>query len=144
MRPTTTRVGDTRTMKMGPKQKLGDRELDMMQVLWETGGATVAEVHQSLLSRRVDVAYTTVQTMLNRLEGKGLVKRDDSDRAHRYLPVLKEPAVVNGAIQKLAERFFSGSVEALATRLVEKDLSLEQLEKLQEFIDAHRQKGLSK
>jgi predicted transcriptional regulator len=131
-------------MKMGPKQRLGDRELDMMQVLWETGSATVAEVHQSLLSKRVDIAYTTVQTMLNRLEGKGLVKRDDSDRAHRYLPVLKEPVVVNRAIQKLAERFFSGSVEALATRLVEKDLSLEQLEKLQELIDAHRQKGLGK
>lgn len=116
----------------------------MMQVLWESGSATVAEVHQSLISRRVDIAYTTVQTMLNRLEGKGLVRREISDRAHRCLPVLKEPAVVNRAIQKLTERFFSGSVEALATRLVEKDLSLEQLEKPQGFIDAHRQKGRGK
>jgi len=54
---------------------------------------------------------------------------------------LKEPAVVNRAIQKLAERFFSGSVEALATRLVEKDLSLKQLEHIQKLIDAHRRKG---
>ena len=131
-------------MKMGPKQKLGERELDIMQVLWQSGTATVAEVHQSLQNQRDDIAYTTVQTMLNRLEVKGLVKRDDSDRAHRYLPVLKEPAVVNRAIQKLAERFFSGSVEALATRLVEKDLSLEQLEHIQKLIDAHRRKGVSK
>ena len=129
-------------MKMGPKQKLGERELDIMQVLWQSGSATVAEVHQSLQSKRDDIAYTTVQTMLNRLEGKGLVRRDDSDRAYRYLPVLKEPAVVNRAIQKLAERFFSGSVEALATRLVEKDLSLEQLEHIQKLIDAHRRKGV--
>ena len=118
-------------MKMGLKQKLGERELDIMQVLWQSGSATVADVHQSLQNKRDDIAYTTVQTMLNRLEAKGLVRRDDSDRAHRYLPVLKEPAVVNRAIQKLAERFFSGSVEALATRLVEKDLSLEQLEHIQ-------------
>ena len=131
-------------MKMGPKHKLGERELDIMQVLWQTGSATVSEVHQSLQNKRDDIAYTTVQTMLNRLEGKGLVRRDDSDRAHRYLPVLKEPAVVNRAIQKLAERFFSGSVEALATRLVEKDLSLEQLEHLQQLIDAHRRKGVKK
>ena len=131
-------------MKMGPKEKLGERELDIMQVLWQSGAATVAEVHQSLLNKRDDIAYTTVQTMLNRLETKGLVKRDDSDRAHRYLPRLKEPAVVNRAIQKLTERFFSGSVEALATRLVEKDLSPQQLEHLQELIDAHRQKGSSK
>ena len=128
-------------MKMGLKQKLGERELDIMQVLWQSGRATVADVHQSLQNKRDDIAYTTVQTMLNRLEAKGLVRRDDSDRAHRYLPVLKEPAVVNRAIQKLAERFFSGSVEALATRLVEKDLSLEQLEHLQQLIDAHRRKG---
>ena len=131
-------------MKMGPKQKLGERELDIMQVLWQIGSATVAEVHQSLKNMRDDIAYTTVQTMLNRLGAKGLVRRDDSDRAHRYLPVLKEPAVVNRAIQKLAERFFSGSVEALATRLVEKDLSLEQLEHIQKLIDAHRRKGVSK
>jgi BlaI family penicillinase repressor len=119
---------------------LGERELDIMQVLWQSGAATVAEVHKALLNKRDDIAYTTVQTMLNRLEGKGLVKRDDSDRAHRYLPVLKQTAVVNRAIQKLAERFFSGSVEELATRLVEKDLSREQLDHLQQLIDAHRRR----
>jgi BlaI family penicillinase repressor len=127
-------------MKRRPTQKLGERELDIMQVLWRSGSASVAEVHQALLDERVEIAYTTVQTMLNRLEEKGLVRRDNSDRAHRYLPGLKEPTVVNQAIQKLVERFFSGSVEALATRLVEKDLTVEQLDHLQELIDAHRQK----
>jgi BlaI family transcriptional regulator, penicillinase repressor len=128
-------------LKRQSKQKLGERELDIMQALWKQGSATVSEVHQSLLAERRDVAYTTIQTMLNRLEAKGLVTRDDSDRAHRYRPVLKENAAVNGAIRKLAERFFSGSVEALATRLVEKDLSREQLDRVQELIDAHRRKG---
>ncbi len=126
------------------KQRLGERELDIMQVLWENGKVTVTEVHQSLLGKREDIAYTTVQTMLNRLEAKGLVTRDDSDRAHLYRAVLKEPAAVSGAIKKLTERFFSGSVEALATRLVEKDLSSEQLDHIQELINAHRQKGTTK
>lgn len=121
-------------------KKLGERELDIMQVLWLNGTASVAEVHQSLLKKRGDIAYTTVQTMLNRLQVKGLVKCDVSDRAHRYQPILKEPAVVNGAIKTLAERFFSGSVEALATRLVEKDLSAEQLDRIQDLLDAHRRK----
>ena len=131
-------------MKRRAKQNLGERELDIIQALWQNGSGTVADVHQSLQNQGEDIAYTTVQTMLNRLESKGLVKRDDSDRAHRYVPVLKEPAVVNRAIQKLAERFFSGSVEALATRLVEKDLSLSQLEHLQKLIDAQRRKGVNK
>jgi predicted transcriptional regulator len=125
------------------KQKLGERELDIMQALWKNGSGTVSEVHQSLLAERGDIAYTTIQTMLNRLQAKGLVTRDDSDRAHRYRPVLKENAAVNGAIRKLAERFFSGSVEALAIRLVEKDLSIEQLDRMQELIDAHRRRGES-
>ncbi|HEY5883423.1 MAG TPA: BlaI/MecI/CopY family transcriptional regulator [Pyrinomonadaceae bacterium] len=131
-------------MERKAKNKLGERELDIMQVLWQNGTATVAEVHQSLLAKRDDIAYTTVQTMLNRLQTKGLVKSDVSDRAHRYQAVLKEPAVVNGAIKSLAERFFSGSVEALATRLVEKDLSPEQLNRIQELLDAHRRKASSK
>ena len=125
-------------------QKLGERELDIMQVLWQSGTATVAEVHQSLLKKRSDIAYTTVQTMLNRLQVKGLVNCDISDRAHRYRAVLKEPAVINGAIKTLAERFFSGSVEALASHLVEKDLTLEQLDRIQELLDAHRRKVSNK
>jgi BlaI family transcriptional regulator, penicillinase repressor len=125
-------------------QKLGERELDIMQVLWQNGTASVSEVHQSLLKKRGDIAYTTVQTMLNRLQVKCLVKCDVSDRAHRYQPVLKEPVVINGAIKTLAERFFSGSVEALATRLVEKDLTVEQLDRIQKLLDAHRRKASNK
>ena len=111
-----------------------------MQVLWRSGSASVTEVHQSLLDQGVEIAYTTVQTMLNRLEEKGLVRRDISDRAHRYVPGLKEPTVVKQAIEKLVERFFSGSVEALATRLVEKDLTVQQLDNLQALIEVHRKK----
>lgn len=125
-------------MKSHIKQQLGERELDIMQVLWRTGKATVTEVHQTLLDEGTEVAYTTVQTMLNRLEAKHLVARDGSDRAHLYRPLLKEPAVVGGAIRRLTDRFFSGSVEALATRLVEKDLSPAQLKRLQALLDAHR------
>jgi BlaI family penicillinase repressor len=126
------------------KQRLGERELGIMRVLWQMGKATVAEVHRELLAQGNEVAYTTVQTMLNRLEAKGIVARDDSDRAHRYRPLLKEPTAVSGAIRRLTDRFFSGSVEALATRLVEKELKPEQLERIQALIDAHRSKESSK
>lgn len=131
-------------MKTRSKQRLGERELDIMQALWRSGKATVTEVHQALGERGGDVAYTTVQTMLNRLETKGLVARDSSDRAHRYRPLLKEPVAAVGAIRRLTDRFFNGSVEALATRLVEEELSPEQLERIQALIDAHRTKESSK
>ncbi len=125
-------------MKGKANHKLGERELDLLQALWKLGPATVAEVHQELLKGGHDIAYTTAQTMLNRLEAKGRVARDASDRAHRYRPLLKEPAAVTVAIKRLADRFFSGSVEELATHLVEKNLTPKQLERIRAMMDEHR------
>jgi predicted transcriptional regulator len=122
-------------------QALGERELDIIQALWALESGTVAEIHGMLVAAGHDVAYTTIQTMLNRLESKGLVARDSSDRAHRYRPVLEEPTVVGSAVQRLAARFFDGSKEALAAHLIEKDLSAAQLDRLQAVIDRHRRKG---
>ena len=135
-----TRVGYA-AMKDRTGHRLGERELDIMQALWELGPATVAEVHRALLDRGSDIAYTTVQTMLNRLEATHCVARDDTDRAHRYRPLLKEPAAVKVAIRRLTERFFKGSVEGLAMRLVERDLTPEQLDRIQALIDEQRRKG---
>lgn len=130
-------------MKKKKDVELGDRELDIMQVLWRLGGATVTEVHQALTEQGGKVAYNTVQTMLNRLDAKRLVARDNSERAHKYYPLIKEPAVVGSAIRRLTNRFFKGSPEALATHLIEEGLSAEQLDRIESLIDVHR-RGKSK
>lgn len=127
-------------MKNIIQPKLGERELDIMQVLWRRGSATVAEVQQSLIDQGEEVAYTTIQTMLGRLDAKGLVERDNTDRAHSYRAVLEQPSVTENALSRLVERFFSGSTEALVTRLVEKNLSGEELERIQSLIDEQRRK----
>ena len=62
---------------------LGDRELDVMAVLWEVGDGTVAEVREKLPA---DLAYTTVLTILRKLEAKGLVRHKVEGKAHRYYP----------------------------------------------------------
>lgn len=125
-------------MKSKITEKLGDRELDIMQSLWKLERATVAQVQEDLRAQGSDIAYTTIQTMLNRLEAKKLVARDDSGRTHRYYAILEEPAVAGSALQRLVERFFRGSPEALITRLVEKELTPEQLQRVQSLIDKHR------
>lgn len=118
--------------------EVGERELDILQVLWRLGGGTVAEVRAHLLDRGEQLAYNTVQTLLNRLEAKGMVKRQVADRAHRYIPRSKEPAVVRGAIRRLTDRFFGGSVEALTVRLMQEHLTPEQLDHLEAMIESHR------
>lgn len=127
-------------MKQKGREKMGERELDIMQALWRLGHATVADVQKALLDMGEHVAYTTVQTMLNRLEAKRFVARDQSDRAHRYKPLVKEPKAVDGAIKQLTKRFFKGSAEALAIRLVESELDSKQITRVREIIDAQRRK----
>lgn len=127
-------------MKKELHKKLGERELDILEALWQLKSATVAQVQEFLRERGNEVAYTTVQTMLNRLEVKNVVKRDDSDRAHRYIAVLKQPNAAENALRRLTERFFGGSAEALVTRLVEKDLTQEEIERIQSMIDDNRKR----
>src|SRR6059058_3768615 len=103
-------------MKVKAQNNISERELDILQVLWKIGEGNVSEIHQELGESRIDLAYTTVQTMLNRLEAKQIVARDITGRAHRYRPLVKEPSTIGGAIQHLVKRFFNGSVEALVTR----------------------------
>lgn len=128
-------------MKNKSAEKLGERELDIMQSLWKLERATVSQVQADLREKGNDIAYTTIQTMLNRLEAKNLVARDNSERTHFYYAVLEERAVAGGALQRLVARFFRGSTEALVTRLVEKDLSPKELERIQDLIDKHRKGG---
>jgi predicted transcriptional regulator len=111
-----------------------------LQSLWKFERASVSQVQEDLREQGEDIAYTTIQTMLNRLEAKNLVARDDSERTHLYYAILEEPTVAGGALQRLVERFFSGSTEALVNRLVEKDLTHKELERIQTLIDEHRKK----
>src|ERR1044071_336772 len=67
---------------------LGERELDVMGVLWGMGSGTVAEVRDRLPA---SLAYTTVLTILRNLEAKGFVRHDAEGKAHRYLPLVAPP-----------------------------------------------------
>ena len=58
-----------------------DREIDVMEVLWERGPSLVVEVREAL---KDELAYTTVLTILRTLEGKGYVSHDQEGRGHRY------------------------------------------------------------
>jgi predicted transcriptional regulator len=119
--------------------ELGERELDLLQALWRLGRpATVNEVHGELLSAGHEVAYTTVQTMLNRLVDKGRLTRDTSGRAHRYAPLLAREEAAGAAVARVLARFFGGSAEALASHLVESRLGREEAERIRRLLEAHR------
>jgi predicted transcriptional regulator len=91
-------------------------ELQIMQVLWEAGPSTVADVQAKLGS---DLAYTTVQTMLNVLLRKKKVSRSPLGRAFAYQPAISREGAIQTAIDDLVSRLFGGSGEALLMALID-------------------------
>lgn len=109
-------------------------ELEIMKVLWETGPANVQTVQARLDGR--DLAYTTVQTMLNVLHRKGRVKRDLKDRAYLYRPVLSRQKASAQAVREMLDRFFGGSADSLVLNLVEtRQLTPEKLAEIQKLLE---------
>jgi predicted transcriptional regulator len=95
---------------------LGDRELDVMAVLWEIGSGTVGEVRSRLPAQ---LAYTTVLTILRNLEAKGYLSHTVEGRAHRYAPRIAQRTAQKSALSHMLSRLFQGSPELLLARLVE-------------------------
>jgi predicted transcriptional regulator len=117
----------------------GDRELDVMAVLWQTGSGTVAEVRDQLPA---ELAYTTVLTILRNLEAKGFVRHEPRGKAHRYFPVVKKVAARRSALARVVESLFHGSPEELVAHLVEeRELSAAQLRRLSGLLSRTRKKG---
>jgi BlaI family penicillinase repressor len=112
---------------------LYERELEVMEVLWEKGPSTVAEVRAALPDA---MAYTTVLTVLRRLEEKGYVGHEEEGRAHRYHPRIQRQVVREGALDRLTRRLFENSPAALLTHLVSRrKLSGAELRRLKLLLD---------
>jgi predicted transcriptional regulator len=115
-----------------PDAGLTRLELEIMKVLWRTGPANVQMVLAGMDG--CDLAYTTVQTMLNILHRKGKVSRRLVDRAYYYQPVLSRQRAVGQAISEMLERFFDGSADRLVMSLLEtRHLTKEKLQRIQEL-----------
>lgn len=112
---------------------LAERESELMQVLWENGPSTVSEVREKL---RDTLAYTTVLTVLRKLEVKGYVGHEEDGRAHRYCALIARDAARRSALRDLAKRLFKGSPELLLTHLVEEqNLTEAQVKRIRALLD---------
>jgi BlaI family transcriptional regulator, penicillinase repressor len=111
---------------------LGDRELDVMGVLWDLGSGTVTEVRDRLPA---DLAYTTVLTILRNLEAKEFVSHRAEGKAHRYFPMVARRVARRSALTKIVDKLFHGSPEQLVAQLVEdEDLSAEDMRRLRALL----------
>lgn len=112
-----------------------DAELEILKVLWRRGPSTVREVFDSL-SESKQTGYTTVLKFMQIMAEKGLVRRDETERAHRYEAALAEEETQRQLVGDLLRRAFDGS----AKRLVMQALSAErastgELEEIRRLLD---------
>jgi predicted transcriptional regulator len=92
-------------------------ELECMKALWDLEEATVRDIREQLAAAARPLAYTTVETIMDRLTRKGAVERRKVGKAHRYTPVYEKANARAQAVAALTEHFFDGSRQALVAHL---------------------------
>ena len=119
---------------MADKQlSMSGTELDVLKVLWEHGAGTVREISTRL---RRGWAYTTVQTLLTRLESKGYVSCDKSGFAHVFHPVVSRELLLRRRLSDLTEQLCEGAAVPLVLALVESHrFSAEEIEEFRRLLD---------
>jgi len=119
--------------------RLGDLQLRIMRVLWNFGPSTVARVQEKLDGE--PLAYTTVATMLRKMEDRGLVQHQEEDRRFIYEAAVSEEDVTRSMADDLVDRLFQGSLSEAVSHLLEtRDVSHRELARLERLIQERRKR----
>jgi BlaI family penicillinase repressor len=114
-----------------------DAELELLTVLWSIGPATVREVHD-VINRRRTAQYSTVLKFMQIMAEKGLVRRDEKQRAHIYEAARPREWTQRQLARDLLDRAFSGSAKALLVgALSARKATKQELAELRKLVDEH-------
>jgi predicted transcriptional regulator len=115
------------------KYRLGDLQLKIMRVLWKLGSASVARVQDAL--RHDDLAYTTVATMLRKMENRGLVSHREDGRKFIYQAAVSAEEVTRSMADDFVDRLFGGSLAHAVSHLLDsRQVSRQELVRLEKMI----------
>ena len=99
--------------------KASETELEILAVLWKRGPVRIREVAEELYGESGPSVYGTVQSLLERLEAKGLVKRDRSSFAHRFSAKVSRTEFLGKQLKAIADKVCEGSVAPVLLSLVQ-------------------------
>jgi predicted transcriptional regulator len=126
-------------------QDVTEKELAIMQVLWDQGPATIRCITDLLYPDGGAAHYATVQKLLDRLEAKGFVSRDRTPPAHAFAAAVGRGDLIGRRLQAMAEQLCGGSMTPLLTHLVRaRRLSARERQNLRELIDELDQRNKGK
>jgi BlaI family transcriptional regulator, penicillinase repressor len=118
------------------KRRPTESELEILEILWQTGSATVRQVNEQLEQKGKNVGYTTTLKMMQIMTEKGLLSRDMDSRTHVYTALIQAGTARNAVIDRMVEAAFGGS----ATKMVLQALgnhkaTPEELQEIRALID---------
>jgi BlaI family transcriptional regulator, penicillinase repressor len=125
-------------MSVSKMIKPTESELEILQVLWTRGLATVREVHEELAKTK-DVGYTTTLKLMQIMNEKGIVKRDNSMRTHVYQAAINKEKTQKHLLNKMIDSLFGGSSSQLVIQAlgdVNHKTSPEELDRIQQLLDS--------
>jgi len=129
---------------MTKKDKPTSAELEILDVLWQKGNATVRDVHNEINARR-PTAYTTVLKLMQIMFEKGLVRRDPQGKAHIYRPAQSQQQTQKRLVSDLLDKAFRGSALKLVQHVLEtKPATAEELAEIRRMINEAEAKGARK
>ncbi len=120
---------------MSKPVKPTEGELEILQVLWQKGQASVREVHEVILQSK-EAGYTTTLKLLQIMFEKGLVNRNDSAKTHIYSAIITKEKTQKQLLGKMINNLFGGSSSQLVMQVLGSQApSKEELEEIQEFLN---------
>jgi BlaI family penicillinase repressor len=117
-----------------------DAELEILRVLWDRGPSTVRDVYEEL-RRDKSVGYTTILKFMQIMADKGLVRRDEDQRAHLYEAMVPKESTQRQLVGDLLERAFGGSaLELVMQALSAKRATTSEIDQIRRMLDKYEEK----
>ncbi|GGE50309.1 putative transcriptional regulator [Pedobacter psychrotolerans] len=110
-------------------------EMEILQVLWQNGRATVREVHEAL--NKKDSGYTTTLKLMQIMHEKGLVERDTNQKTHIYKALVNQDKTEKHLVNKMINNVFNGSAARLVMQaLGNHKASADEIEEIKKYLDS--------
>ena len=121
--------------KTPPPPKPTAAELDLLRVLWPLGSATVKEVHELAQKDKAQMSYATVLRLMQVMHGKGLLRRDESQRSHVYAPAQARESLRGNLLKELINKAYAGSGKELVMAALRGHVSADERAEIQKFLE---------
>jgi predicted transcriptional regulator len=115
-------------------------ELELLRILWQLGPSTARQVHEAAVESRPDMGYANVLRQLQVMHTKGLLTRDESQRAHVYAPAQEQESLQTNLVKELINKAFSGSGKELVLAALRGHVSQKERDEIQAILNGDKTK----